>query len=84
MIVFRSKPAENLSGRPVMTTALASFSAWSSAAFSDSSMAGLMALALPSSMVMMAMSFSILIVAVMRISLFPESLGPPCPCGKQA
>jgi hypothetical protein len=53
-----------------MITALASLSAWSSAAFSEASMVGLMAFALPSSMVMTAISFSIRMVALMAISLF--------------
>ena len=69
-ISFRSNPAEKRSDRPVMITALADVSAWSSAALSEASMVGLMALALPSSMVMTAISFSILIVALMAVSLF--------------
>src|SRR3990167_7769890 len=65
IIILRSNPPENRSGRPISTTALASFSAVSSAALSEATMVGLMALALPSSMVMRAMSFSIFSVAVM-------------------
>jgi len=69
IIIFRSNPPEKRSGRPVMTMAFASFSARSSAVFSASSMAGLIAFALPSSIVMTAISFSIVSVALMAVSL---------------
>src|SRR3954451_8758511 len=54
VITLRSKPAENRPGRPASSTAVASFSAWSSASCTELNTSWEYAFAFPSSMVMTA------------------------------